>query len=184
MHVVSGLSKDFPFGALRVGCLISQPSSLLAVSRAMGRFSAVSAHTMSALTPLLSETAFVDTYMLENRKALARRHAAFWAAAEAHGLPLGRSLPSEAGLFVWLDLREFMPDHTYEAEEQLWRNILEHSHINITRGEGCLAPEPGWFRVCICHLDDNMFSIAIARLFSALEQLQPEAAPQSASLSA
>eukprot|EP01052_Picozoa_sp_SAG31_P037276 SAG31_NODE_4790_length_2954_cov_22.392995_2_plen_381_part_00 len=46
VHVVTGLSKDFPFASLRVGCVISKHTELLSVMRAMARFSAVSAHTM------------------------------------------------------------------------------------------------------------------------------------------
>ena len=52
---------------------------------------------------------------------------------------------------------------SYEAEEGLWRTILEESHVNITRGEGCLASEPGSERSLV-HTCDTRVPTATAHV--------------------
>ena len=59
---------------------------------------------------MISDGYFVSDYMEQNHKALTRRHAAFWEAVDRSGLPVPTMLQSEAGLFVWLNLRGFLAE--------------------------------------------------------------------------
>ncbi|CAN0402499.1 unnamed protein product, partial [Ectocarpus sp. 8 AP-2014] len=55
---------------------------------------------------------------------------------------------AEAGLFVMLDLREYLEVSSKEAEERLWRQMLERTKVNLTPGGAFHCVEPGWFRLC------------------------------------
>ena len=57
-------------------------------------------------------------------------------------------LPSEAGFFVFCDMRAFMPEVTWAAEGHLWRRLLEEANVNLTPGSACRVGEPGFMRLC------------------------------------
>ena len=57
VHVVSGLSKDFPMAALRVGCLVSANADLRAAVQALTRFCGVSGDTAQLVATMLRDNA-------------------------------------------------------------------------------------------------------------------------------
>ena len=110
---------------------------------------------------MLKDKVWVKDFLSQNRTALSARHVWFREEVESHDELKGAldASPSEAALFVWLDLRKNLKEATWGGEEELWRRVLEEAKVNLTRGEGCGMDQPGFFRVCICNLDIDIYPL-------------------------
>ena len=54
----------------------------------------------------------------------------------------------EAGCFVFIDLRDYLSEGSYEAEDLLWKKIFYKYRVNISCGSDFHALEPGYYRLC------------------------------------
>jgi bifunctional pyridoxal-dependent enzyme with beta-cystathionase and maltose regulon repressor activities len=55
---------------------------------------------------------------------------------------------SQAGFFIWVDLRAFMPAKaTFANELCLFNELFVRAGVFILRGEVLGCAEPGWFRI-------------------------------------
>ena len=57
-------------------------------------------------------------------------------------------IPAEAGIFVVCDMRPFLGEVTWAAEDALWRRLLNEANVNLTPGSACHNGEPGFMRLC------------------------------------
>jgi aspartate/methionine/tyrosine aminotransferase len=73
-------------------------------------------------------------------------------------------MPAEAGFFVLVDLRRFLSSPTWEAEDQLWRRILNETRVNLTPGSACHVGEPGFFRLCYAGLPTETVEVGVQRI--------------------
>lgn len=80
-------------------------------------------------------------------------------------------LNSNAGVFVWMDLRRLLKDQTFKAEMELWRVIINEVKLNVSPGSSFHVTEPGWFRVCFANMDDNTVDVALNRIHSFVENI-------------
>ena len=74
----------------------------------------------------------------------------------------------EAGFFVLVDLRAHLDAPTREAEERLWRRLLDVG-INLTPGAAIRSEEPGLFRLCFASVGLGALDVAIDRLLAVLQ---------------
>ncbi|CAI5468074.1 unnamed protein product [Closterium sp. Yama58-4] len=161
VHTAYGMSKDFGMNGFRVGCLHTKNKDLLAFWQNIGMFAAVSNDTQHALSVMLEDDKFVDSYVSENKRRLKMSYDLLTSAFEASGM---QYQPACAAMFCWLDLRAILSQPTFEAERLLWREILDSCKIVITPGEACHYGEPGFFRVCYAAMPPDELSVACARL--------------------
>ncbi|CAI5530951.1 unnamed protein product [Closterium sp. Naga37s-1] len=161
VHTAYGMSKDFGMNGFRVGCLHTKNKDLLAFWQNIGMFAAVSNDTQHALSVMLEDDKFVDSYVSENKRRLKMSYDLLTSAFEAAGM---QYQPACAAMFCWLDLRAVLSHPTFEAERLLWREILDSCKIVITPGEACHYGEPGFFRVCYAAMSPDQLSVACARL--------------------
>ncbi|CAI5487121.1 unnamed protein product [Closterium sp. Naga37s-1] len=161
VHTAYGMSKDFGMNGFRVGCLHTKNKDLLAFWQNIGMFAAVSNDTQHALSVMLEDDKFVDSYVSENKRRLKMSYDLLTSAFEAAGM---QYQPACAAMFCWLDLRAILAEPTFEAERLLWREILDSCKIVITPGEACHYGEPGFFRVCYAAMPPDQLSVACARL--------------------
>ena len=73
----------------------------------MGRFAAVSNDTQHALSAMLEDVEFVDTYVRENKRRLKKSYEILTQGFEAGGMPY---MPACAAMFCWLDLRQLLEE--------------------------------------------------------------------------
>lgn len=73
-----------------------------------------------------------------------------------------------AGIFTWVDLRPWLDAPTFDAEARLWRRILDGTDVNLTSGEACRAPEPGWFRLVFSCVPTPAVTAALERVGTVL----------------
>ncbi len=78
-------------------------------------------------------------------------------------------LRAEAGIFLMVDLRRWLPAPGFEGEGRLWERILE-AGVNLTPGATLRCAEPGWFRLCFAAISRERVLQAVERLAVALKQ--------------
>ncbi|KAL7160024.1 hypothetical protein ABFS83_01G067200 [Erythranthe nasuta] len=161
IHIVYSLSKDLGFPGFRVGIIYSYNDTVTNCARKMSSFGLVSTQTQHLIASMLSDDDFVDRFIPESAKRLAKRHEILTRGLAQVGIG---SLKSNAGLFCWMDLRRLLREATFEAEAELWRMIIEDVKINVSPGAPFHCSEPGWFRVCFANMDDEAVRVAINRI--------------------
>jgi 1-aminocyclopropane-1-carboxylate synthase 1/2/6 len=55
---------------------------------------------------------------------------------------------AEAGFSIWTDLRPWLADDSFAAEQAPWRRLFDVGRINMLPGEVFHSHRPGWFRLC------------------------------------
>ena len=53
---------------------------------------------------------------------------------------------------------------TRDAEQRLWRRMLDEANVNLTPGSACRVIEPGFFRLCFASAPVEDSLEAVARL--------------------
>ncbi|KAL2902661.1 1-aminocyclopropane-1-carboxylate synthase [Bienertia sinuspersici] len=166
IHLVYSLSKDLGFPGFRVGIVYSYNDRVVSCARKMSSFGLVSAQTQMLIASMLSDEVFVEKFLAESKKRLETRHNEFTWGLNQVGI---QCLKSNAGLFVWMDLRQLIgqgKDPTVESELRLWRVIINEVKINVSPGCSFHCSEAGWFRVCIANMDNETMHVALRRIRS------------------
>lgn len=161
LHTAYGMSKDFGMNGFRVGCLHTKSEELLTFWQNMGMFAAVSNDTQHALSVMLEDENFVDSYVSENKRRLKKSYELLTAHLEAAQV---KYMPACAAMFCWLDLRSLLSAPTFEAEDSLWKEIIDESKIVLTPGEACHYAEPGFFRACYASMSPETLEAACTSL--------------------
>ncbi|XP_068651035.1 1-aminocyclopropane-1-carboxylate synthase-like [Aristolochia californica] len=174
IHVVYSLSKDLGFPGFRVGIVYSYNDNVVNCGRKMSSFGLVSTQTQHLIAAMLSDEEFVDKFLAESARRLAKRYMFFTRGL----LPVGIScLKSNAGLYCWMDLRKLLKEPTVEAEMALWRTIIHNVKLNVSPGSSFHCTEPGWFRVCFANMDDDTMKVALQRIRTFMFQAHEVAIP-------
>ncbi|CAK9156722.1 unnamed protein product [Ilex paraguariensis] len=161
IHIVYSMSKDMGLPGFRVGIVYSYNDAVVNCGRKMSSFGLVSSQTQHLLASMLDDEEFVEMFLRESAKRLSDRHKFFTMGLEQVGISC---LKSNAGLFVWMDLRSMLIEQTVEAELELWKIIINQVKLNVSPGSSFQCVEPGWFRVCFANMDDATVEIALKRI--------------------
>ncbi|KDP28564.1 hypothetical protein JCGZ_14335 [Jatropha curcas] len=161
VHILYSLSKDMGFPGFRVGIVYSYNDAVVSCGRKMSSFGLVSSQTQHLLASMLSDECFVEKFLSESSKRLKKRHSMFTKGLEQVGIGC---LKSNAGLFVWMDLRHLLKEKTFDGEMALWRVIINEVKLNVSPGSSFHCKEPGWYRVCFANMDDETVEAALKRI--------------------
>ncbi|MEU0094314.1 aminotransferase class I/II-fold pyridoxal phosphate-dependent enzyme [Kribbella sp. NPDC006257] len=164
LHVVWGFAKDFGLSGFRVGVLQTRNPEIRAIAERLGRLANPSSDTQAVLRDLLADTEWTEAFLAESRIRLATAYRRTTEALDAAGIPY---LPATAGLFLYLDLRGFLPEPTFEAERTLATRIFTEARLHLAPGAAFHTPLPGYYRLCFA-TDPAAVSTAIARLSARL----------------
>ncbi|KAJ7962460.1 1-aminocyclopropane-1-carboxylate synthase 1 [Quillaja saponaria] len=167
IHIVSSLSKDMGLPGFRVGIVYSYNDAVVNCGRKMSSFGLVSSQTQYLLAAMLSDEKFMESYLAESSRRLAKRHAIFTKGLEQVGITC---LTSNAGLFCWMDLRRMLKEQKTEAEILLWLKIINDVKLNVSPGSSFQCSEPGWYRVCFANMDDDTVDVALKRIRAFVDQ--------------
>jgi len=161
IHVLWAFSKDFGSSGLRCGVLITENDDLMRTIDALGYWALVSGDTQHVLGEMISDRHWVDGYIETMQTRLGDSYTAVIAALDEASISY---YPADGGYFFLSDLREFMADQTWEAEDALWRRILQEANVNVTPGSACHNGEPGFFRLCFATEPTDTVVAAVRRL--------------------
>ncbi|XP_049636664.1 1-aminocyclopropane-1-carboxylate synthase-like protein 1 [Suncus etruscus] len=143
-HVMWAASKDFGMSGLRFGTLYTENRDVATAVASLCRYHGLSGLLQYQMAQLLHDRDWIDqVYLPENHARLKAAHAFVSAELRALGVPF---LKRGAGFFIWVDLRKYLSEGTFEEEAQLWRHFLEHK-VLLSPGKTFECLEPGWFRV-------------------------------------
>jgi aspartate/methionine/tyrosine aminotransferase len=145
VYTTWGFGKDFALSGLRVGVLHTRNPEVRVAARELAYLATVSTDTQALLCRLLSDPEWTDTLLAENRNRLAESYQITSELLGGEGIP---HIDAQAGLFVWIDLRQWLAEPTAEAEHALWQTIFKKGGVSISPGTVFHCEEPGWFRLC------------------------------------
>ncbi|KAI7757861.1 hypothetical protein M8C21_026779, partial [Ambrosia artemisiifolia] len=143
VHIVYSLSKDLGLPGFRIGAIYSNDERVVSAATKMSSFGLVSSQTQYLLSEILSDQKFTKTYLSENQRRLKQRHDMLVKGLRKSGIAC---LPSNSGLFCWVDMSHLLSSNTFEGEMELWKKIVYEVGLNISPGSSCHCSEPGWFR--------------------------------------
>lgn len=161
IHEIWGFSKDFAMSGIRCGVLTSNNADVLNAIREIGFWSAVSGDTQHLLTDLLTDVAWSTNFLKTMQDRLSESYDATITALDQAGIPY---IEAAAGLFLVVDMRHFLDEQTWEAEDRLWRKMLDEANVNLTPGSACRMPEPGYFRICFATEPPDVVAKAITKI--------------------
>ncbi|XP_056160406.1 1-aminocyclopropane-1-carboxylate synthase-like isoform X2 [Syzygium oleosum] len=161
VHIIYSLSKDMGLPGFRVGIIYSYNDQVVQCARKMSSFGLVSSQSQHLLASMLSDEVFIEKFLEESPRRLAKRHGHFVKGLKQANI---HCLEGNAGLFLWMDLRHLMKVPTLDAEMKLWRVIIEDVKLNVSPGSSFHCPEPGFFRVCFANMDDHTVEVALKRI--------------------
>ncbi len=167
VHVVWAFSKDFGASGLRCGVLVSENEELLRAVDGLAYWACCSGHTQHVLGEVIADDAWIDDYVSRVQTVLGDAYRSVTAALEKAGIPY---FPAQAGFFLLLDLRRHLAAHSWQAEEDLWRRILEEANVNLTPGSACRNAEPGLLRLCFASVPAETVVVGVRRLADVLSR--------------
>ena len=145
VHVLGGFSKDFGMAGYACAWMHSNDRDVLTCVKGQSHFYRVSNQQQSLLTHLLSNLSFCENYLHNNRIALTK--------AYRDGVEYLKSSnvnvhSSQAGLSLWIDMRTYLPQQSYDAELDLYKYLLNEHRVHISPGQAFKCPTPGYYRLC------------------------------------
>jgi aspartate/methionine/tyrosine aminotransferase len=147
VHITGGLSKDFGINGFAIGFIFTQNQDILAASRStFGMLHQVSSHTQFLMQKILEDQKWLEDYVKMARKRLTASRTAFKDALQAANIPL---FESQGTLMGWVDMRAFLVESSWEAENALWEELYKDCGWMIKRGREFATSEPGWFCVML-----------------------------------
>ena len=168
IHIVWAFSKDFAASGLRCGTLITENRDVMSAVEALAYWACVSGDTQFMLGEMVSDDAWVDAYVDAMQQRLGGAYRAITARLDRAGIPY---LPSEAGFFLMIDLRRHLAAPTWQAEDAVWRRILDQANVNLTPGSACRLVEPGFMRLCFAAVSRETGAVGVERIARALSNL-------------
>lgn len=169
VHFVYALSKDFALSGLRVGALYSENEEIRLPLQKLNDLCCISSQTQLLVERMLT-TASEDPKISWTKRFLAKNHERLSMRGDEWHACLGELripyLKATAGLFVWMDFSEFLPDHGTddERERALYLELLNDYGLLFTPGKSMKNERPGFFRCVFTAASDEEFQLGIERL--------------------
>ncbi|OQR91977.1 1-aminocyclopropane-1-carboxylate synthase [Achlya hypogyna] len=160
VHIIWGFSKDWATSGLRVGVLCSSNADVRQALSNVLYFSGVPNYLLDGLATMLGDLSWCQEYLAENNAQLRASYIAVTDVLTAYDVPF---IPASAGMFVWIDLGQFLKAPTWASEQALTQAMFEHSKFIMTPGEAQHAPRPGLYRICFAYNTPEMVALGLDR---------------------
>jgi 1-aminocyclopropane-1-carboxylate synthase len=161
VHHVWALSKDFGASGFRVGTLYSQNEQLLQALANLNIFSGVSHPIQMMTAEILTDDAFVDTYLDCSRERLLHSYTICALKLEEMVVPF---VHAQAGQFVYVDFSSLLPIKSFEGEAMLHDIIVRFARIVLSPGQSQRDSRPGMFRICYAWVSPDALIVGMERL--------------------
>jgi aspartate/methionine/tyrosine aminotransferase len=172
IHILWSLSKDFAGSGLRVGVMYTQNDSLLQAIQRTNDAMMVSNITQAIFLQILSDRSFVNFYLLENRRQLAKSYLHLQTTLESELIV--QVISAQAGIFAYVNFNHYLAvPKDYQAETVFWSQLNEEASVLVTPGYDCHCILPGCFRICFAFVSFEVLSeglLRIIRMCKSIEQ--------------
>ncbi|XP_001489867.4 probable inactive 1-aminocyclopropane-1-carboxylate synthase-like protein 2 isoform X1 [Equus przewalskii] len=143
-HMIWGTSKDFGISGFRFGALYTHNKEVASAVSSFGFLNGISGITQYKLCRLLQDREWIDkVYLPTNHSRLKAAHRYITNKLKALKIPF---LNRGSGLYVWMNLKEYLQPCTFEEELLLHHRFLGNKLI-LSPGKTYMCKEPGWFRL-------------------------------------
>jgi aspartate/methionine/tyrosine aminotransferase len=182
IHLVYALSKDFALSGLRVGVAYTENTEILFALQKLNDFCQISSHTQLLVERMLSAQmerngvteSFVDIYLESNNHNIRSRSDKLVKCLNELDIP---HLYPDSGLFLWMDLREFLPglssmespdNESLESKEQrervLYLSLMKEYGLLFTPGMSMRNERAGFFRCVFTAASEEEFELGLVRI--------------------
>lgn len=165
LHLLYGMSKDTAAGGIRLGCFYSRNRELMRAMSTITHFHWSGIADEKIAISMLEDESWMDSFLQKSQDRLADNNVKVRTMLDNHGIKY--SLESNAGFFLWVDRRPFLPASSdscqdrWDAEAQLL-DRLSQNQVYMTAGKAMYAEEPGWFRL-IFSIDERIVEEGLRR---------------------
>jgi aspartate/methionine/tyrosine aminotransferase len=170
IHLVYALSKDFALSGLRVGALYSENPEIRVPLQKLNDLCSISSQTQMLVERMMTAASSEDPkiswttqFRANNYQRLKARGDAWQSVLDEVQIPY---LQATAGLFVWMDFTEFLPEHGTidERERECYLELLHEFGLLFTPGRSMKNEVPGFFRCVFTAASDAEFELGMGRL--------------------
>ncbi|KAF3936585.1 hypothetical protein ABW19_dt0206426 [Dactylella cylindrospora] len=192
IHVLYGMSKDFCANGLRMGCLISPWNKpLLPAVASVGIFEWPSSLADIAWRTILNDTEYLDSFVAKNQEKLGNQYQTLVSWFKKNDIPFVQG--SNAGFFVWVDLRRYLakvklppendgkinngktnipgaPPGAQKRDKMLWDKIVDGG-VYIASAEMFFGEEHGWYRFSFSTNKEEL-ELGLGRLEKVLKDVE------------
>lgn len=173
LHLIWGLSKDFGANGLRLGAIISQHNaSLHAALIPASIYSSTSSLSDHVAANILEDDTWVEQYIAENWRLLAKHYELVVTWAKTHAIPYMPGV--NAAFFLWVDLGQaYRSRHpaahaTAELDERIMQSLLGR-RVFLASGKVFGSEKPGWFRIVFSQPESSLQE-GLQRIILALDE--------------
>ncbi|KAL2068315.1 hypothetical protein VTL71DRAFT_16413 [Oculimacula yallundae] len=175
VHVMYGPSKDFGANGLRLGALCSWNEGVLGAVASLAVFSWSPYVLQDLWAKLLEDTQFLNTFITTNQRRLSENYVLATSILSSNGIKFIEG--SNAGLFIWIDLREYFQglgtaDEKAVKEKEVVKRC-EEKGLFIGYGSNFFTGEIGWFRITFT-MREEVLRVGLKRLVSISGDLKKE----------
>ena len=144
VYVLGGLSKDFGLAGHATGWLHTVNSDVAKAVAKQSHFFRLPAPVQRIVATML-QPEWRDAYLQVHKERLHQAYSLARQTLESSGVKVAQA---EAGLCLWLDLRQFLPTLSSQAEMELYEYLLRLYRVHISPGAAFKTPTAGFFRLC------------------------------------
>ena len=146
LHFLYGMSKDSAAGGIRIGCFHTRNEQVMRAMKSVTQFHWSGVANEKIASAMLEDEKWMDDFLQKSRDRLGFRNVKVRKMLDDHKIKY--YLGCNAGFFLWIDLRPFLPtsDDLWAAETKLSKLLFEQQ-VYLTDGKSMNAEEPGWFRL-------------------------------------
>jgi len=173
VHFVYALSKDFASSGLRVGVAYTENESIVLPLQKLNDLCQISSSTQILVEKMLSpdtNTDWAESFLHENQSRIQNRASRLSQLLDELEVPY---LEPDSGLFLWMDLSQFLPGPTDDIPDQLGKGqrertlyleMIQEYGLLFTPGLSMRNLDPGFFRCVFTAASDDEFDLALERL--------------------
>lgn len=145
LHLLYGMSKDTAAGGLRLGCIYTQNKDLMQAMMSISNFHWSGSANEKVGALMLEDEKWMDGFLQLSRERLATNNKIVRKMLDDEGIEY--YLGANAGFFLWIDLRKYLPGgDAWAAENELTKRLFQNK-VFLTDGQGLSAEEAGWYRL-------------------------------------
>lgn len=177
-HILWGLSKDFGLSGFRLGVVWSGSDKVKHALRAASVFTWASCLTQAVMADVLGDHGWVNGYLRENRRRLARSCDHVQSVLKTLEIPYVQPV---AGMFLLADFSAVLPlldgvasksKPSWTLEQRFYEWLLDDFKVILTPGQSQHATTPGWFRICFAFVPFDTLALAMDRISAAITKLR------------
>jgi aspartate/methionine/tyrosine aminotransferase len=192
VHLVYALSKDFALSGLRVGVAYTENEEILLPLQKLNDLCQISSQTQLLVERMVLADAvvavddgsggveynatrkFTDVYLSSNRENIRARCDELQSCLDDIDVPY---LAADSGLFVWMDMREFLPalpdgvtedtesdESKDRRERRLYLSLMKDYGLLFTPGMSMRNERAGFFRFVFTAASEEEFDLGLTRL--------------------